>query len=397
MEFAIHSDTIGSEKHLSSDGSWLEDLPEDRWIVGKSNPEKDLLLALFLFGTKLEITPPKVYSKIMNNFGWERNIPWQKVMPDHDYVKWTDDVLNKVSKALESFSSEYHDNVFVKACELLAALQPMKIHGKKWDYLASHDITGVQSSVIESFRPYKDGFTDKIEYNLNSTVTGRMTVKSGPEILTLNKELKSIIKSRYKGGKIVQFDYVSLEPRLALILGGYEVSDDIYSDINDLIFDNKFTRDIVKLSTLSVMYGSGAEKLSESIGLSFQESRGIISQLKQFFGVHKMSKELSNEYKKNKFIRNFFGRAIHAEDGAAHRLFSNYNQSSATDCANIGFWNIIQLWKGTRVIPQFLIHDNLALDFPPEMLTEENFEKTKEVGSKVPNLNGKLLLGYDML
>ncbi len=350
-----------------------------------------------LAGVRVEIEPPKTFAKVMNNFFVGEIFPWEKVMPDNAYQKWTQGILDKVSKAYEAVDLSYHENVFKKTCEVLEALEPMKIHGKKWDYIASHDIQGVSQDVVDSFEPYENGFVDKVEYSLTSTVTGRMTVKSGPEILRLNKELKPIIKSRYKGGKIVQFDYVSLEPRLALILAGHEVSDDIYSDINKMVFNNSLSRDIVKVSTLSVMYGAGAKSLSESVSLGLVECKNIIKQLKEFFGILLRAKKLSNEYRANKFIRNHFGRAVYSESGAVHRLFSNFNQSSAVDCANIGFWNIVQLWKETRVIPIFLIHDNVGLDFPPEMLTEENFQRTKDAGSKIPNLDGKLLMDHDII
>ena len=397
MDFVIHSDLIGSKRHLSSEGAWVEEIPDDCWIVGESSFKRDLLNAMMLAGVKMEVEPPKTFAKVMNNFSVGGFTPWEMVMPGDVYQEWALGILDKVSKAYGAVDLSYYENVFKKTCEVLEALEPMKIHGKKWDYIASRDIQGVSQDVVDSFEPYEDGFVDKVKYSLTSTVTGRMTVKSGPEILRLNKELKPIIKSRYKGGKIVQFDYVSLEPRLALILAGHEVSDDIYSDINKMVFNNSLSRDVVKVSTLSVMYGAGAKSLSENVSLSLVECKNIIKQLKEFFGILLRAKKLSKEYRTNKFIRNHFGRAVYSESGAVHRLFSNFNQSSAVDCANIGFWNIVQLWKGTRVIPLFLIHDNIGLDFPPEMLTEENFQKTKDAGSKMPNLDGKLLMDHDII
>ena len=397
MDFILHADLIGSKQHLSSDGFWLDEIPEFGWVVGESVPGKDLLTALLLSGVKIEIKPPEVYAKIMNRFTHWDYIPWQQIMPDHVYEKWTTEALDKISKSLIEVDLSYYENIFIKASEVLDALIPMKIHGKKWNYLATHEIQGVSEDVIDSFEPYKNGFTDVIKYTQTSTVTGRLIVKSGPEILRLNKELKSMIKSRYKGGKVIQFDYVSLEPRLALLIAGHSVSEDVYSDINKLVFENKFTRDIVKISTLSIMYGAGGESLQEKVELSLEECKNIIKKLKEFFGIHDMSKKLSKEYRRDKIIRNYFNRALYSESGAGHRLFNNFIQSTAVDCAMMGFWNICQLWKGTKVLPLFLIHDNFGLDFPPELLTDENIEKTKMVGGEIPNLSGKLLLGHDMI
>lgn len=397
MDFILHSDLIGAKQHLSSDGLWLDEIPDSGWIVGESYPNRDLLTALMLSGKKMEIKPPKVFAKIMNRFSHRDYMPWQDTMPDKVYEKWTSGLLNQISKALEEFDLTYYTDVFKKSSEVLEALEPMKINCKKWDYLASHDIQGVSDDVVDSFEPYEDGFVDKVRYTQTSTVTGRLIVESGPEILRLNKELKPIIKSRYKGGKVIQFDYVSLEPRLALVLAGYKVSEDVYSDINALVFNKKLTRDIVKISTLSVMYGAGADSLVEKTGLTSEECKKIIKELKEFFGIHDMARKLTKEYRSNKFIRNHFGRTLYAESAAGHRLFNNFIQSTAVDCAMLGFWNIIQLWKDTRIVPLFVIHDNFGLDFPPEMLTDENIQRTKDVGAEIPNLGGKLLLGHDMI
>lgn len=397
MDFVIHSSLIGSKKHITSDGEWIDELPDNCWIVGKSQPENDLLTALMLSGCSLDISPPDNHLKVMRMFTYKDHIPWEMVMPVHDYEIWVQNVIDKIYKAFRASDLSYHENIFKRSCEVLRALRPMKIHKKKWAYLAERDIQGINNNVIESFSPNEDGFADCIEYNSTSTISGRLKVVSGPEILLLNKELKQIIKSRYSDGSIIQFDYVSLEPRLALILAGHGVSNDIYSDINSRVFDGKFSRDIVKLSTLSVMYGAGAQSLSEKTDMSMTDSKNIIKQLKEFFGIHDISKRLSKEYKDKKFIRNHFGRAITPESGESHKLYNNFIQSSAVDAAMLGFWNIVKFWDKTDIIPLFVIHDNFGLDFPSYMFTDENIEKTKMIGSEIPKLNGKLLLGHDKI
>lgn len=396
MDFAIHPDLIGSKKYRLSDGSWIDN-PENMWIAGNPNSERDLLVALFLAGKKIEITPPNPYLKVIQKFTFRKDLPWQMIMPDHAYEKWVEKVSDKIYKAFKRADLSYYENIFKRSCEVFEALEPMRIHRKKWRFLDEHDIQGVSSKIIDSFMPNEDGFADPIKFSLISTISGRSKVVSGPEILRLNKELKSIIKSRYKKGNVIQFDYVSLEPRLALILAGHEVSKDIYSDINRKLFNNKFSRDIVKVATLSVMYGAGAKNLSERTDLPVKTCKEIIKEMKEFFGIHKMAKKLSKEYRSKKIIRNHFGRAIYPESGAGHKLYNNFIQSSAVDAAMLGFWNIIELWKDSGIVPIFTIHDNIGLDFPKDMANDENIEKTKEAGSKIPNLPGKLLLDHDKI
>jgi len=402
MDFVLHRDLIGSKCHRMSNGSWVNEIPENCWIVQKtSNPKNNLLMALMLCGEKIEIEPPKLHSNIFRNFTSKNDIPWEKVMSEDSFLEWVKGLSDKISMALESCDLTYYEKIFSCSYNVLNSLKPMKIHKKKWIFLEEHEIEGISYDVISSFEPNEEGFANKINYNLTDTVSGRLKVISGPEILRLNKELKSIIRSRFKNGKIVQFDYVALEPRLALILAGHKVSNDIYSDINFMLFDGKLSREIVKVSTLSVMYGAGAQSLEEKTGLPINDCKSIIKQLKEFFGIHKITKKLIEDYKSKKIIKNHFGRAIYPESCEGHKLYSNFIQSSAVDAVMIGFSNIINFIltfeEKDMAIPIFVIHDNLGIDFHPSIFSDFNLQKIKDAGGEILGLEDKLLLGSDII
>jgi len=397
MDFVIHRRLIGSKKHRKSNGEWIEEFQESSFVVGHPELEKDLLTALYLSGTKIVIEPPKFHQKVFRNFTLREDIPWELALPRNLFETWVQDIVDKVSKALKGSDLAYYENIFKASCKVVSSLGRMKIHKKKWNFIMDHDIQGVNQSVIESFEPDKKGFAEPIKYNLLGTISGRAKVVSGPEILRLNKELKTLIKSRYKGGKVVQFDYVSLEPRLALILCGHKVPEDIYSYINETVFGGEFSREVVKLSTLSVMYGAGSQSLSEKTGLPISVCKQTIKQLKEFFDIYNITKKLSKEFQDKKIIRNHFGRAIYPEDGAGHKLYNNIIQSTAVDAAILGFFNIINALKDTDAIPVFVIHDNIGIDMPPEMLSTEWIQKIKSVGGEIPGLSDKLLLDSDTI
>lgn len=400
MDFVIHRNLIGSKMHRASNGEWIEDIPNDCWVAGDPEPEKDLLMALWLSGFKIKVEPPRFHLKVFRNFTLKEDLPWEMALPKDLFESWVQGLSDKISNALETSDLAYYENIFKRSCNVLETLRPMKIHKKKWNFLSTHDIQGVNSEVVDSFEPNEKGFAEPIKYSLTDTISGRLKVTSGPEILRLNKELKSIIKSRYKGGKVVQFDYVSLEPRLALILAGRSISDDIYSDINKLLFDDQFSREIIKVSTLSVMYGAGAQSLSEKVDLPISVCKSTIQKLKEFFGIFKITKELIKQLVSdppNKLIKNHFGRAIYPESESGHKLYNHFIQSTAVDAVMLGFSNIVELIKETRAIPIFIIHDNIGLDLPPEMLTTEWFEKIKSCGAEIPGLPGKLLLESDSM
>jgi hypothetical protein len=106
-----------------------------------------------------------------------------------------------------------------------------------------------------------------------------------------------------------------------------------------------------------------------------------------------MTKNLVKEHKATGMIKNHFGRCTYPEDAAGHKLYNLLIQSSSLDAYMIGFSKIVKSLD-SRIIPLFLIHDNIVLDFPPDLITEETIEEIKLSGSKIPKI-GKLLLDCD--
>ena len=72
----------------------------------------------------------------------------------------------------------------------------------------------------------------EMDFNAGITsITGRMTITSGPNILTLKRGHRKILRSRYPGGKIVEIDIRAAEPRVVLALVGKKVEGDVYTEI----------------------------------------------------------------------------------------------------------------------------------------------------------------------
>ena len=73
------------------------------------------------------------------------------------------------------------------------------------------------AGTLLSFTPDERGLAPPIEYDQVSTSTGRLLVSSGPRVLTLAREHRDIIRSA-QGGSVFEVDFISLEPRLALLV-----------------------------------------------------------------------------------------------------------------------------------------------------------------------------------
>lgn len=393
MKFTIDKEIIGSEKNLSFNNEFIKDYEKDYYIFGNNiEIDKDLKRILYLSGKKIEVEIPEKYKKMIFNVGGNEKVKWQYILPEREYKLFCCSALESIKRALEGIDITYYEKYYKRCEKLLESLERMKINKKVYKFLLGNEVIGVNKDIIKSFCYDKEGFAKEIRYNHLKTITGRLIIEDGPEVLRLNKSLKRIIKSRYKNGKVVQFDYVSLEPRIALEVASHKIPNDIYGYINERVFKSKLDRDIAKKSILSILFGMGKENLSKSLNLDLVETRQIILKIKNFFNVFEISKSLYNEYTKNGYIKNYYGRVIYPSSDKPHKLYSNYIQSSAVTASLLGFFNILNFIQNKEIKPISIIHDNFILDFSEVNYHEEIVSKIKEVGSKIDKMKNKFYL-----
>ena len=218
MNICIHKRILGTTQHLStnfeSKSSWVEDPDSEDLTIGFKNNET-INIVSFLLNKKIPDSPDKKFALPFRHSSLE-NILWSHVLPKKEYRKYFQSIQNAIGETLKSDQYEYFNNRISIQQKLISFLEPSKIDEKVFGkYCADPEL--VNKSVLTTFAP-KKGFAKNVDYNLVGTNTGRLTILAGPQILTLKKELRNILTSRFEGGKIIQFDYTSLEPRVALML-----------------------------------------------------------------------------------------------------------------------------------------------------------------------------------
>ena len=103
----------------------------------------------------------------------------------------------------------------------------------------------------KSLRPhYNDGQITAPSYIRTHTKTGRLTVKSGPPVLTMHANLRKGLVDA------IQIDFRSMEPNLLLAWQGRPTYLDLYSALAEEVFDGKLSRTKVKLSVIASLYNS---------------------------------------------------------------------------------------------------------------------------------------------
>lgn len=301
-------------------------------------------------------------SKHSNYYDIEEALP---LHVKNSYIEDKNSLIEKVS-VLDS-----KDKYICKAKlhELfLNSLKPSKINVIAYKAFLEVEKNASIKHTLETFKPSKS-YTKNISYSTTNNVTGRLVVESGPNILTLPKKNRSIITSRFEGGKILSVDFSSLEPRLCLKLVGKDADIDLYEHLNSSLELN-LDRKVIKRAIISVLYGAHYTSLKE---ISQTKSKVLFEFIKDFFGLDKVL-EISKNKDEHGIRRNFEGRPLwNLEETKENILINNYLQSSAVDIALDYFASIVSELDNIKAVPLFVLHDAMIFDIEQSYL--EEFEK----------------------
>ena len=253
--------------------------------------------------------------------------------------------------------------------KFLLSLQEPLVNIDKLAYYIKNNKKGM--TVEASLRSFvsRTNKAPKITYDQAGTATGRLTVKSGPRILTLPSRYRDILMSD-TGCEVVQIDLVSAEPRTALYVAGKEASGDVYRQIaKDLRLDVE--RDVVKVASLSALYGAGSSSLSDLLG-SRPQARRVISSLRSHFGVQRIESQLVSDLKSNGYITNLFGRKLMTRRDEYQKVYSHFMQSTTADAAICMFSQACEILKSEdpNFKPFYVIHDALVCQLSSELKTK---------------------------
>ena len=224
-------------------------------------------------------------------------------------------------------------------------------------------------------------------YDQSSSATGRLTIKKGPNILTLNREYRDILISRYEGGQILNIDFVSLEPRILYGINKGQPPEDIYSTISSELFDGEVARKTIKAATIGTIYGLSSRKFASMIGEDdLVKAAEILRGVRHFFKLSKLSSKLVIENKETGSISNFYGRPlVPGEKATSNILVSHYVQSTGVDVSLMGFNSLIKKFKSESLdcCPIFIIHDAILVDAHPAHVS-----KIKSIAKEGLNIPG---------
>ena len=381
MHIVVSKNTLGTDDNLVYDGKnfhWSKSAPLDSWKLGFDDEIKDISIIASAIGESLLTFDSTPGGKAARFVYGDATIPWAYVLPRDVFQKQLIRLLDQLWLILNDESNGYYMDQFLINREVLMSLSPPRVDLRKANNIINRD-DSPKALEIERFLPISGEIAPKTTYSQTGSVTGRLTVKSGPNILTLKKEYRKILKSRFKGGKIIQIDISSLEPRIALAIAEKAAPLDIYDHIGNTVLEKNLSRDEVKIAVFNCIYGGSEWSLSQRLPKCL-DAKSIMSSIIKYFKIDSLKTKLEKEANSSGFIENLYGRRIDSNSA----VVNHYLQSSGVDVSFNVFSQLIKKIADKDVVfyPIYIIHDAIVAD-----ISKDSYREIKEICSEGFNID----------
>ena len=251
--------------------------------------------------------------------------------------------------------------------------------------------------------------TDFVQYGAE---TGRFSsrnpnLQNVPAPHTVNgKAIRNLFVAP-EGHSLVVADYSQIEPRVIasfsqdrIMCSAYLNGEDIYTTIgNTMGVDRKAGKVLV----LSLAYGVGPDKISESIGCSLTEARDLLDEfIRKFPSVAKYKKQViadsrrqapipfvSTLLKRRRYLPDLRSNEVWKRSRAERQAFNTVIQGSAADLIKLA------MIRANKMIPEqasliLTVHDELVT-VTPTNLAEETAEQIRKAMEEIKALQVPML------
>lgn len=371
--FSIDKNFIYTDKNLNYNNGFYWSDSRESLTYGFDHSNLNELLSVSAENFDIEF--PKKYHKIFDqsNYKIKNQSDLFKILSEKDKLKIIGQLTNKIidnSKQINLNNLRYFSNILPERKNILSNISNYQIDEDKYNNILNSIENETLKSNLISFKN-----KNKVEYNNFGTITGRLSVSNGANILTLKKDFREIFKSSFNDGKLIFLDFKTLEMNLLLLetknnkLLNICKDTDIYSYFSTKL---NIQRDIVKNIIISIVYGSGIESISKKYELDLLFVEKISEYFKKIFCLEELASKFINEYKITGKITNKFGRSIKIEKSEnlpnGNKLINYYLQSTGADITLLLFNKLLQTINLTNIKPIFIIHDCLVLDVEKESI-----------------------------
>ena len=210
-------------------------------------------------------------------------------------------------------------------------------------------------------------------YSQHGTVTGRLSC-SKPNMQQVPREagdapVKALLRASM-GHDLVEFDYSQVEFRLAAVYSGDEEllerlrnGSDFHQATADML---RISRQSAKTVNFCILYGGGAGKLSQTLGIPFGDAKTFLANYKQTYpGFDRISEQVSFAMQAKGWIRYWSGRRRHMKrQWEMHKAFNSLIQGGAADIMKFTMLKLSDENLPIRIVGQ--VHDSLWIEVPSD-------------------------------
>lgn len=286
---------------------------------------------------------------------FDRPCRYDLIMGKDRFVSFLKHVINQAKSVISS--SDYFTGAYQRQNVLLDLLTPAHIR--------KNDPETLECAIDLGIKFDANGECVIASYDNFSSSTGRMSIKDGPKILTMNKQHRHVFTSKWgDAGVLLGIDYNALEPRFLLGVMGVDTSKmDVYKHIGTEARIPEVARETLKTMILACLYGMSRRNFIVKF-IDTSDSDVIYDSLRSVLGVDHMIDKIKDNMTGGK-VKNYFGRPLSCDNESL--ILNHFTQSSAVDVACDGFLEFV---TGMRdcVDPVFLIHDELVIDIHKDSL-----------------------------
>jgi hypothetical protein len=375
VPFCIDAAVLGTDRHLvcaESGYSWHVTVPAGTWhLSGQVKPDSDWCLdtALRLGGSSPDLSPPGRFVNAMALVmsGSSAPVPWQRVMPAGAHRAFVRGIIDQVAVAMAKAPVDYYRGTWVPGNAVIRSLRPARVDAGRFQALVAAGVGNL--ATVQTFAPDFRGYAMPVTYDRFGTLTGRLTVTKGPNILTLKREYRDLLVPA-GDGCIVSVDFAALEVRVLLYEAGRRCDEpDLYAMIaREIGHDRK----AVKGAVISELYGSSKFALGKVLGIEGRELNTFVKKVKAYFNTPALLKRIKAQFYETGRVINRYGRPVLIDEPQDHIFINYYAQSSGVDVTLLGFSQIVARLaeEAPGVRPLYLLHDALILDVPRRHLDQ---------------------------
>lgn len=357
---------LGTQKNLVIEDqtfTWSSSVPSGCWhLDGSIKDDSDRCLdTVFRLGhLDLSLLPPEQFVRQMSGL-CSGPVPWHRVMPVWAHRAFIKRLVDDVVVAMAKAPLDYYRTAWVPGNRVYRSLHRASVDRDTWERIVAQGDGNVPA--VMSFEPDSTGSSRSIAYDRLRTVTGRPVVVSGPQILTLKKEHRKMLRSVHGDrGSICMIDFAALEARVLLYEYGRRCDDvDLYGTMAKEL---GYNRDDVKAAVLTELYGGGEHSLGTRLGISGNELRDFIRKVQVFFNTDELLARIKAQFIATGMIVNRYGRPIAVDEPLDHVFIAYYGQSTGVDVTMLGFDKVIEMLsvEAPRTRPVFVLFDALFID-----------------------------------